>query len=752
MVDAVPLRPYQRQIIDSVVAGLRSGGPGQIHMACGSGKTLVGQRAAEELLPHGGTVAVLVPSLALVAQTLNAWRRRSALPLDVLAVCSDDSVADSLVHVADLPVPVSTHPGQITQWLSGPSEDGCLRLVLCTYVSGPRLAEAVRATRPLDLVIADEAHHLAGRADSPTRQIRNPQVLPASRRLYMTATPKVDIRTDVVDAPGMDDTGLFGPVLDAYPFARGIAEGYLEDYRIAVIGVPDREARELLANQDTEYLEEAGAPSLQTVVSQAALARARQQFGVRRMLTFHPRIEAAAEFTRTLNRSVQRIAPGEDQHLAAAYVHGGMDHATRDSIVRKLEQPGDGWVVVSNARCLGEGVDLPSVDAILFAHPKRSAVDISQAVGRALRRDPDAPGPATIIVPLIVPDDDREIGDLDPGDFKTLWQVVRALRAHDETLGAALDATRQTASSHNLSLPSKITMMLPPGLNADALLAQMRLLLVRQTTSPWWDGYQGAVRYREEHGHLHVPANYQSANGHRLGAWIARRRWERRRGFLSAERVGQLTELGIDWNPGSTAFAARLDALTQFHNQHRHVRVSPKQDRNLHQWLVKLRGMRDKLDANRIVALDALGMVWYTDLPDERWTAGIAAAGRYYAARGNLAAPRSYRDGEFRLGDWLNTQRYQYRKGELLPQRVVQLEALGMVWEPEETRWRQMLTVAEVFYNTHGHLRVPRSYTTPDGARLGSWLLHQRRLRSGMKKGGISEERIAALDVLGMVW
>lgn len=220
------------------------------------------------------------------------------------------------------------------------------------------------------------------------------------------------------------------------------------------------------------------------LVAQAALIRAAQHHGVRRAVTFHHKVADAAEFPRTLPAAVRRLAPRLPVP-DTAHVHGGMDHGLRDEILDSLRNPHPGtWSTVSNARCLGEGTDIPAIDAVLFAHPKTSGVDIVQAVGRALRPHPDAPGDSTVIVPITVPEEDGEIGDLDAGAYTTLWQIVRALRAHDEPLGIALDTSRaHLHSTDDPPIPAKITVELPAGA-ADRLLAQVQLLMVRQVTSP----------------------------------------------------------------------------------------------------------------------------------------------------------------------------------------------------------------------------------------------------------------------------
>jgi superfamily II DNA or RNA helicase len=760
---APTLRPYQAEAVEAIAAGLRTGGVGQLHAACGSGKSLMIQKAAEEVVPDGATVALLTPSLALVAQTVASWRRFAGRPLSrVLAVCSDDTVTDAAARLKEIDAETTTDARTIRAWLDVPAPG--LRLIVGTYRSAARLAEAVRDTgKELDFLGLDEAHHLTGRAEVEIRRVVDRQWLPARRRLYATATPRVDIRALDNRASGSEyrsmDDGNYGPVLYSYPFVRAIADGYLEDYRLAVIGVPDSQARQMLADDSTEYVEGIGAPSLQTIVAQVALARAHEQFGVRRAISFHARVEDAAEFSRTLPATLRRI-PQVSRYADALYsrhVHGKMDQRTREAVLDGLrEPPQGGWAVASNARCLGEGIDVPAVDGVLFAHPKSSAVDIVQAVGRALRRHPDTPGPSTIIVPIVVPDAGGEIADLESGDYATLWRVVRALRAHDEPLGAALDQTRLKDSVSNPSLPDKLTVVMPQGTSAQ-ILSQLSLLLVRQTTSPWWEGYGEAVRFHGDNGDLRVPTDHVTTSGHHLFAWLEDARKHRRRGWLPPDRIAALDKLGMVWEPHKDAWEKNLQALRDYQAEYGDLLI--RQDyviadgNALGKWvnLVRARHAEGRLSQHRVEALNAMGFAWYGD---RRKGLALAAARAFHTQHADLDVPADYRaDDGYDLNAGLTYIRKRRRDGLLDQETVEAFDALGMVWDSLKTvrsaaTWKEFGTVCRQLRAAGADLmKFPRDYTLPDGYPLGARITYYRAL---LNRGELLPHQRAELDSLGL--
>ncbi|KNE83340.1 Helicase associated domain protein [Streptomyces xinghaiensis] len=752
------MRPYQAEAVDRIADGLAGGGRGQLHAACGAGKTLISVLAGQRLLPANGLVVVLAPSLTLVAQTLTAWRTHGQTAA-LLAVCSDDTLADAPTRTTDLGVEVSTDPARIAAQLTAPGAGR--RVVVGTYQSAGRLAQALRDSGlAADLAVLDEAHHLAGRPDFTTRRVLDDAYLPARRRLFMTATPRIyDARAET-GALSMDDTAVYGPVLYHYSWARAISEGHLEDYRVVVMGTTESQAMKLLRDEDHHYTDRPGGPDLRMLAAQAVIAQTARRYGLRRILAFCPRLAAAREFAATMSGTVRRI-PAHARpagELYAGRIEGTMSDRQRQTELDRLRRPPGQWTVLANVRCLSEGVDVPAVDAVAFTHPKRSQVDIVQAVGRALRRSPGGTGTATIIVPIVIPDSAEEIGDLDPGEYATLWRVVRALRAHDDALGIELDAQRSHESTSSPQMPAKVTVELPPG-TSERLLAALTVLTVRQTTSLWWTGYGHARAYYQQHGRLDVPVAHVTADGFRLGRWIHNARQHRRKGWLRTDRIDALDKIGMLWETRSRPWKTFLTELAAFREKFGHTLVpqdyvAPSGYR-LGSKVNATRTRADQVPEHVRQALDDLGMVW--DTRDLRWQQLYTACCRYWEAHGHLTVPVGHvtPDG-YRLGAALKGRRHAWRRGSLDPAEQASLEGLGMVFGEDSAAWRALLAACDRYVAAHGSLAgIRKDYIDPSGYQLGARISYYRTLRNGTKGKGASAlpaERKAALDKRGMVW
>ncbi len=407
---------------------------------CGSGKSLTAYWIAQTL--DARRVLIAVPSLALVRQTLETWMTEAvadARPVDWLCVCSDDEVADMdnealVAHVHELGIPCDTDPAKLADHLRAAQARPGLLVVLTTYQSSPVLAAAARdANTAFDFAVLDEAHKTTGKTSSYYAHLLHDENLPLPRRLFMTATERRFASNRSDDIVSMDDPALYGETIDLLTFKAAIsaADPILCDYRLLTIGVRESEIKTLVA--DNRWLD-LGPDGLDEVTSLAlasliALRRATALHGVRHTVSFHSSILRASRFRDLCNRLNDHLAT--ETPVAAYHVSGKMGSAARqrelDAFLNATPS------LVTNARCLTEGVDVPGIDCVFFADPKGSTIDIVQASGRALRL---APGKKLgyILLPLVVPDGATPEDIAESSAFKFVLFVLRALAAHDERI------------------------------------------------------------------------------------------------------------------------------------------------------------------------------------------------------------------------------------------------------------------------------------------------------------------------------
>ncbi len=471
--EAKRVMPHQAAAIADVVRGFQAGDRGKLIMACGTGKTFTALRIAEELVLPGGVVLFCVPSISLLSQSLRAWSADACRPLHCLAVCSDAQVTrdEEDIHVYDLALPATTDPMTIASHLElalheGEGEARPLRVVFSTYQSLDRVVEAqqMHGAPAFDLVIADEAHRTTGALAAEEGYggftlVHDAERLSAHRRLYMTATPrlytdraKAKARESDVLLCSMDDPALYGPEFHHLGFGTSVEAGLLSDYRVVVLMVDEAYANEAahgpladsgldLALQDaarlvgcwrglSKYSAEAGEFSYDPLPMRRAVAFATTIAASKRVRAALPEVVEAA-----------RDWGAHGVTCQVRHVDGGMGSLVRDQALAWLrEDPPDGTCrVLSNARCLSEGVDVPALDAVIFISPRKSQIDVVQAVGRVMRR---AEGKAYgyVIIPVAVPageDPERVLDDNER--YRVVWQVLQALRAHDDRFDAEIN-------------------------------------------------------------------------------------------------------------------------------------------------------------------------------------------------------------------------------------------------------------------------------------------------------------------------
>lgn len=502
-------REYQLEAIAAAHEHFQNHSRGQLIMACGTGKTFTALKIAEDLTDQRGTILFLVPSLSLLSQTLDAWTADAQKPLNYICVCSDETVANNLEDVileVNLPVTVTNDPAEISARVKNFRQQNPDRMtvVFSTYQS---LDKIVDAKLEFDLAICDEAHRTAGnnKADSDTRKfsiIHDNEQICAKLRLYMTATPKMFSETNKKIASdkdltvwSMDDTQIFGEEFYRISFKRAIELECLSDYQLLIFAVSEGEIQQAMRDDIAEKaqaivdkLNESPTKSRKkidfsfSVDDMAKLVGCLNALSKRvtadseyllegdlapmhKAVAFLPKIvnsRVTAKIFDGIEKLYAKYINSEDKdalvQIKAAHVDGSKNAEERKVELDKLrDTPTDGNLcrIITNVRCLSEGVDVPSLDAVIFLSPKKSKVDIVQAVGRALRKF-DGKKFGYIIVPIIASAKDnpntRDYYAANNEKYYTISEVVRGLKAHDETMNADVERLALGAAAKKIKI------------------------------------------------------------------------------------------------------------------------------------------------------------------------------------------------------------------------------------------------------------------------------------------------------------
>ena len=474
---------HQTEAVSSAVAVLKRDDRAKLVMACGSGKTFTSQMAAEKIAGIGKTVLFCVPSIALMGQTMRSWAEREdeegrGVAHKFLGVCSDAGVGKKdtediggmhKTDIAQLEMSVKTDADAIADALKQPVPEGSMRTVFSTYQSLPKIKEAQKkhAAPAFDLVFCDEAHRTTGISLEGAGYFQlphNDEDIASAKRIYMTATPKVFSEPSVKKAEKqgkaiwhMGDETIYGEEVYKLSFSKAISDEVLVDYKVHIIQVAEDTAQEIL-NRFIQQAEEHGWSKsernamLKTDVAARMVGLWQALTGddgcrteqLWKSITFLNTVRNSKAFSKIfpvmcdyLNELSGKTVPVRCQH-----VDGTMSATTRQQHLSWLDSAKlDGEIrVLSNAKCLTEGVDVPSLDAVNFMVPKGSIVDIVQSVGRVMR-DVANKRFGHVVVPAVLPLEMKQgFGGYLKSDahWKTTWNVLRALRSHDDRFASEL--------------------------------------------------------------------------------------------------------------------------------------------------------------------------------------------------------------------------------------------------------------------------------------------------------------------------
>jgi predicted helicase len=482
------LRPHQTKALNDTIDGFKSADRGKLIMACGTGKTFVSLKIAEKLASTGGNVLFLAPSISLISQSLKEWAPEADLPLRCYAVCSDAKVgrrgSNEDMRVHDLAIPASTNARALAAHYQKAKDGKRLTVIFSTYQSIKVIHEAQKQGVPtFDLIICDEAHRTTGMIlpdedESHFVKVHDAEYIKAKKRLYMTATPRIYSDASQTQAKendivlcSMDDEALFGKEFHRLGFAEAVKKGLLSDYKVLVLAVDEKFVSKTFQRQLADENNELTLDDAVKIVGcWNGLSKSSTQEAVLESLgTDTAPMHRAVAFSRSIKDSktivslfsqiVQqyRNTMKDDDSILdcqARHVDGTDNILVRNNCLDWLKadtsEEGNVCRILSNARCLSEGVDVPALDAVMFLNPRDSVVDVVQSVGRVMRRS-EGKQYGYIILPVGIPSDTTPEKALqDNKRYKVVWQVLQALRAHDDRFNAMinkLDLNKSTSDN-----------------------------------------------------------------------------------------------------------------------------------------------------------------------------------------------------------------------------------------------------------------------------------------------------------------
>ena len=764
--DPPPPKKHQIRAINDVVRGLKKARKGQLISACGTGKTLTSLWIKEELKAQ--QVLVLVPSLSLLSQTLREWTAVAKTPFKWLCVCSDESVArqdwteDSwFTHVSDIGVPVTGDMKEIKSFLRGAGA----KVVFSTYQSSPLISKAQqdRKTPAFDIVFADEAHRCAGNVSEAFGCVLDDKRIRSDKVLFMTATPRIlskQIKSKAegrdIEIASMDDPNVFGKVLHQLKFSEAIEIKELSDYRVVIVGVDHPTVRNRIQNRKLLRTSNGVKLDAETLATHVALAKAVKDYNLHRVISFHSRVAGAKDFAQDHTEVLEWMLPKDRPSgtTITDFVSGNMNSGDRNTKINRLRHLNEGERgILSNARCLSEGVDVPTLDGVAFIDPRRSQVDIVQAVGRAIRKS-EGKTHGTILIPVFIDQHEDETEALESSRFKPIWDVVNALRSHDDDLAHELDSLRTElgkrrsigASSRGLE---KIVFDLPEQCD-QSFIDGLRTRLVEQTTASWMFWYGLLQDYVEENGIASPTANFKTSEGFALSSWVLRQR--QYKDSLTPERIALLESLkGWSWDPFTDKWNRGFERLKAYAKKNGYA--IPKKGFTtsdgfaLSSWVLRQRQYKDSLTPERIALLESLkGWSWNT-LTD-KWKQAFEIL-KAYVEENDHASPESRfkTKDKFLLGQWVSVQRRD--KDSLTPERIALLESLnGWSWNTLTDKWKQAFEILKAYAEENDHASPSATFKTNNRFSLGEWVRSQRK-----NKDSLSPEFKSLLENLkGWSW
>jgi len=741
--------PYQVEALANIRSHLESHDKGSVVMACGTGKTLVALWAVEQ--SNAKRILVLLPSLTLLQQTLSEWSAHNTWGKDFsyLCVCSDPQVDlknDEIeIDTTDVPFKIDTDPEIVIRYLA--QDNGKVKIVFSTYQSSQVVSQATKDQYSFDIGIFDEAHKTTGVADGRFALALKDENIRIKKRLFFTATPKhYDISKRNKDGEfkffSMDDESVYGTRAHTLSFSQAADQGIICPYKV-VVTLIDKQQVDDFALKNGITLIEGDAVKAKWVASQVAISSAIRHTNAKKIITFHSRVKTASDFASDEIYGIKKFLTGFD----VFHVHGKQRSNERKDTISKFKSSASS--LITNAKCLTEGVDVPAVDMVAFIDPRHSKIDIAQAVGRAMRK----PRGGTkqlgyIVVPLYAADTNEESIEaaIQNEGFNDVASIINSLLEQDSELTEMIAALKQAKGRGDVFNPQRLKEkieVIGPFLNLEKIQTSIFVETIDRLGSAWDEWYGRLLNYKNREGHCKVAKDF-CENGYQLGTWVSNQRTNKLK--LSQRKIFLLDSINFIWHPFEAAWQKGFDELTLYLNENPNCQIpalyKTKNGYSLGTWVVNQRQNFKKLTIEQIKILEALPG-WSWDLSLDSWHQMLALLHTYVNTHGNCLVPQTYKspDGKA-LGRWIPNQRQRIAKLSIEQKKL--LEAVkGWSWDKNDEKWDTGISELNEYLKSNGNLLVPQIYKTKNDFNLGSWVANQ---RNKFKNNLLTPEQIDKLN------
>lgn len=700
------LMPHQQDALDAVVKEFKTADRCHIVMACGTGKTITSLAIAEKL--NYESIVIFVPSLALINQFMKEWLTHTRWQYyEMLAICSDNSVTESVEEEQSLlweeaNFPVTNDPNEAKKFLK--SKNDSIKIIFCTYHSA-----TVLSGLNIELGIFDEAHKTAGYNKSLFGFGLLNSEIKISKRFFMTATPRHGIprlnkQGEFQELYSMDDESLYGKRCYELGFRKAINLGLICDYKIIVSVI----ARQTGHKFNTDYEMQEKAISLQKALDESK---------AKKIITFHSSIAHAKAFAQYLKT--------EKIHPNVLHINSKVNINERGDMMQRFKDATK--AIITNSKCLTEGVDVPTVDMVAFLNPKSSKIDIVQAIGRALR---NAPGKERgyIFLPLLINNIDNMEAEIQASEFKVVWEILNALMEQDSDLADTVKNIGKQGGQHLVhSAPDPFLKFL--SFNNDNLKKLIEVKILNRLVSPWDTMYEKLCAYKKQHNTVHVSKELDPD----LYKWTVTQRGSRSK--MSPHRISMLNDIGFEWpkNP-EDIWNEKYEELKVFKEEFGHVVVPTRDPKyaQLSNWVEHSRTkIKNKtIDEGKIRKLKELGLgeISGADLREKEWLRKYELLIEYGKKHGTIVVPQRIKENG--LGKWCNRQRLLYKNKKLLAHRQKLLEKIGFVFYPDIDIWALRLQENKEWI-MNGKPKITEE--------LKNW---RATVRKSHKKGGLCTKKI----------